>query len=292
MTYSLGWCLAQVPSFLDRLGGLLGCPSLNDNGAVVRLQEHEHQTGVTDIEIHAPGYAAWVIEAKRGFQVPNRDQLEKYARRLRRLRDRRAKPGLAVLAQSDRNEQWLRRQLPRRAGGVPVHAVSWRQVRRAAAEARGSASIAGRRLLKQFIEYIGAAANMQNQGSNMVWVVSLSREKFAGGETSFIDVVEKYQKYFHHRWWGLSYRAPQLHCLPIQGAPSVDPPYRGIRGRREFRAAVPPPAIATTKAAPLPVSPWTTDQAVNARANRSKLPRDEVLVLHRHAAHGLHLGGG
>ena len=37
---------------------------------------------------------------------------------------------------------------------------------------------------------------MQDQYSNWVYVVSLNRERF-GGETTFLEVVEKHRKYFH-----------------------------------------------------------------------------------------------
>ena len=37
---------------------------------------------------------------------------------------------------------------------------------------------------------------MQDQNSNWVYVVSLNDDTF-GGETTFIDVVEKHRKYFH-----------------------------------------------------------------------------------------------
>ena len=82
ITKSLGWCLSQVPSFLDRLGSALGTPELSARNAIVRLQEHKAGTGITDLEIDARGYAAWIIEAKRGFTVPSAEQLEKYATRL------------------------------------------------------------------------------------------------------------------------------------------------------------------------------------------------------------------
>lgn len=196
MTYGLGWCLSQVPSFLDRIGDRLGTPDLAASQSTIRLQEFRRGTGVTDVEIYAPGYAVWIIEAKRGFTVPTRDQLEKYAERLRRLKDPGAKRGLAVLAQSDRNNEWLRRNVPRYVEEIPVHALSWAEVRRSAEEAAVEASHAGKRALQQFIDYLNSVASMQNHTSNWVYVVSLSHDTF-GGTTTFVDVVEKHLKYFH-----------------------------------------------------------------------------------------------
>ena len=196
MTKGLGWCLSQVPSFLDRLGGALGTPDLSARGAVVRLQESQPGTGRTDLEIYAPGYAVWIIEAKRGFTVPSMDQLRKYTTRMAQPKYCDAARGLVVLAASDRNNQWLSLQLPSEIDGIPVRALSWQNVERMAEQARSGARRAGKRLLVQFQTYLGLEARMQNQDSNWVYVVSLNRETF-GGVTSFVDVVEKHRKYFH-----------------------------------------------------------------------------------------------
>ena len=198
MTYSLGWCLSQVPPFLDSLGMLLGTLHLSEKNVTISLQEYRAGTGITDIEIHARGYVRWIVEAKLGFTIPSMDQLELYARRLheKQAEDKNAAPKLAVLAQSDRKNEWLQHQLPGSVLGIPLHSVSWREVQTAAKGAEQDASQSGKRLLKQFTSYIGSVASMQNQDSNLVYVVSLSHKTF-GGETTFIDVVEKHRKYFH-----------------------------------------------------------------------------------------------
>ncbi len=198
MTYSLGWCLSQVPSFLDALGTLLGTPGISEKNAMISLQEYHPGTGINDIEICAPGHFRWIIEAKRDFTVPSGDQLRRYAQHLheKRAEDKAAVPGLVVLADSDRKNEWLRRQLPADVAGIPLRSLSWREIRQAAKGAASDASQAGKRLLAEFSTYLGTAAIMQNQYSNMVYVVSLSRNTF-GGETTLIEVVEKHQKYFH-----------------------------------------------------------------------------------------------
>ena len=196
MTMSLGWCLTRVPSFLDRLGSALGTPELSSRDPVVRLQEHKAGAGITDLEIHAPGYAAWIIEAKRGFTVPSTDQLEKYAARLGESKYYDTTRGLVVLAASDRYEQWPRKQLGDEIDGIPIRTLSWRRVQRMAAQARRGAGPAIKSLLSQFETYLGVEVTMRNWYDNWVYVVSLNRETF-GGITSFVDVVEKHRKYFH-----------------------------------------------------------------------------------------------
>lgn len=196
ITKSLGWCLSQVPSFLDRLGCALETPGLSAQNTVVRLQEHKAGAGVTDLEIYAPGYAAWIVEAKRGFSVPSTDQLKTYATRLGEPQCRAATRGLVVLATSYRNDRWLREQLREEIDGLPVHVLSWRKVHAMAGQAQRRAGPVRRNLLQRFQTYLGSEASMPNWYNNRVYVVSLNRKPF-GGITTFVDVVEKHRRYFH-----------------------------------------------------------------------------------------------
>ena len=196
LTKSLGWCLSQAPSFLDCLGSVLGTPDLSARNATIKLQEYQPETGITDLEIYARGYAAWIIEAKRGFTVPSMDQLRKYAERLTQLEDRDAVRGLVVLAASDRKNKWLSQRLPAEIDHIPIRSLSWRDVQGMAGQARSGVGPIRKSLLGQFQIYLDSEAEMQNQNSNWVYVVSLSYENF-GGVTSFVDVVKRYRKYFH-----------------------------------------------------------------------------------------------
>ena len=55
--------------------------------------------------------------------------------------------------------------------------------------------------MNQLELYLQRVSTMQDKNSNKVYVVSLSKQTFPSGdgqgETSFIDVVEKYRRYFH-----------------------------------------------------------------------------------------------
>lgn len=81
ITYSIGWGLAKSPAFLRAL--LRNLLEAEDVGEVtaIRLQQHEHDGGFTDIEIEG-ARGRVILEAKRGRQLPTRTQLERYAPRL------------------------------------------------------------------------------------------------------------------------------------------------------------------------------------------------------------------
>src|ERR1044072_6939636 len=83
ITYSLGWALAESEC-LSRalLQDVVPSQEGDLTAAPVRLQEGVAGAGFTDIEILAGGDDIHVvIEAKRGYNLPQPAQFEKYATR-------------------------------------------------------------------------------------------------------------------------------------------------------------------------------------------------------------------
>lgn len=195
LTFALGWCLAKVPPLLAELVGLLS-PGQQAQGAKVILQEHSGKHGITDIELRVPGQLAWIIEAKVGHAPPSRDQLAKYAAKLNSETEPGAAKLLVVLAKSDRRDLWLRHNVPQQVLGVPVAVVSWGQVRTAIDRAYSPADHTGKGLLRNLRDFIMGVLLMQTINSNRTYVVALSWDTF-GGTTTFIEVVEKFGRYFH-----------------------------------------------------------------------------------------------
>ena len=202
MTAALGWCLAHVPGLLSQVAAELGCPVPGDT-AVVSLQKHRVAGGFTDIEVEDAGVAAWIIEAKQGFEAPQLAQLENYAVRLTEHPDAAAHKVLAVLARSDRKELWLKLQTPTSALGIPVKVLSWAQIIACARRAYPTTDNTGKALLRHLTVFLEKGLNMQVVNSNETYVVSVNNDAFSGGPTTFIDVVVKFGKYFHpvgERW--------------------------------------------------------------------------------------------
>ena len=196
MTHSLGWVLSQSRPFLDLLGQKLNIEGSFSDKVKLELQAHQSLKGFTDLEIIDPGKVHIIIEAKRGFNVPGTEQLEKYADRLLKSKEAENKL-LVVLAESDRDEQWLPMNVPDKVKGIPVQAISWKQFQNMTSEAVKQGSHAEKRLLRDLKQYLGKVTTMQNQYSNQVYVVSVSYDTFGEGDITFVDVIEKYNKYFH-----------------------------------------------------------------------------------------------
>jgi hypothetical protein len=82
ITYSVGWGLAQSEDFARALlAEVYGSDVPAGELTAVRLQEMGKGTGRTDVEVESE-LLYLVFEAKRGWQLPDYDQLEQYARRL------------------------------------------------------------------------------------------------------------------------------------------------------------------------------------------------------------------
>jgi hypothetical protein len=217
LTCALGWTLARAPQFLTQLGKTLGLTNSFSDRVKIRLQEYALGQGVTDIEIDDPGLCHIILEAKQGFAIPSNKQLVRYASRLKKIRDRPRTKLLVVLAEDARENTWLRPQVPHEVNGITTKTISWRHFIEIAKRVQPNGP------LQELIHYLGRATTMQNQNSNLVYVVSLSNKPFSGLNISGENVVEKHNKYFHIGGTG--------------GGWPFDPPnYLGFRYKGELKS--------------------------------------------------------
>ncbi len=202
MTKSLGWTLANSKRLRTEFAKQLKLVQGFSENIQIRLQYRSNQSGVTDIEVFDfENHHHVIIEAKRGFSVPSREQLELYAQRMNDNKGHATRNLMVVLAESDHQELWLSLQIPKSVCGIPVIGISWRQFQEMAILGLSDANNAEKRLLTQLIEYLRKVTVMQNQYSNQVYVVPLSYDEFAiektGNAMTLVDVVKKHKQYFH-----------------------------------------------------------------------------------------------
>jgi hypothetical protein len=191
ITYSLGWALAESEC-LSRALLKDAVPSQGRRLTAdsVRLQEGVSGAGFTDIEILADdGDIHIVIEAKRGYNLPQPAQLEKYATRTE------PKP-TALLVCAEASAAFVDGKLPEAVAGVPVLYRSWREIEAlVSSAATDSRRHAEKRLLRDLSRYLKGLMTMQNVSSNLVYVVSLGGE-IEGTGMSYRDVVVEHDTYF------------------------------------------------------------------------------------------------
>ena len=193
ITYSVGWGLAQSHALAyallaDIFDGELGALT------ALRLQKADRETGRTDIEIETDRVHL-IIEAKRGWTVPDIEQLTKYARRLNEVEERRRH--IAVVAEAAAHFPPVT-ALPPTVEGVPVSYVPWSRV----AELVGSTAASTRRqaekrVLQELHRYLRRLMTSQDVTSNLVYVVSLNHDTLSWSDITFVQIVMERDRYFH-----------------------------------------------------------------------------------------------
>jgi len=190
-TFALGWALANSQTLAESLFSHLGLKVGSDD-ILVELQRHgEHDRGYTDIELRSSTRFHIVIEAKHGWDPPSQEQLTRYAGRLQGSAERR------LVSLSAAAASYASLLLPSAVAGVPVSHLSWGELRRLVQQAGAAASGWRERLwLNELNQHLGGYVADQRTDSNLVYVVSLSRNELVPGY-SWIDVVEQTDSYFH-----------------------------------------------------------------------------------------------
>ena len=208
ITYSIGWALANSHTFLRAFVKLVITKASHPEKAIIYLQEFKQDSGITDIEIRGEDFHI-IVEAKRGWILPGNKQLNLYARRLTADNDQQN----LIVAMSECSQEYASLHLPKNIDGITVKHISWNEIARLA-ESVKNASHAEKRLLEQLGVYLRRIVNMQNQLSNLVYLVSLGSGIPEGCSISWIDIVEKKNRYFHPA---------------DKGWPSSPPNYLGFR---------------------------------------------------------------
>lgn len=212
LTFALGWTLRQSPDFLKALLVRIFGDSVDGSQAVIRLQGYQSEHGYTDIEIDVSSAACAIIEAKRGWNLPGREQLGKYASRAA-FRSAREKY-LVVLTEC--LPEYIEHNLEIAARLRPlVKPLRWHWVIATAEKLAGRVGNVQKGVLREMATFLRDHTTARDAWSNLVYVLSLAKGSIEDFTITWIDVVEKKKKYFH----------------PVgpPGWPSNPPTYLGFR---------------------------------------------------------------
>lgn len=202
ISYSVGWALSNSPTFLKEFLKLcvseeiLSEYSDEVENTIIRLQQYEKKKGFTDFEIELPGRFFILIEAKRGWNLPSANQIDKYLKRSSFVSNEAPIKKLIVLSECEENYALNYQELPETQeviGYLPWKAV-YSSVTKAISRSTGHAE---KRLLNDLETYLRKVITMQNVESNRVYVVVLSDQQIDGWTITFRQVVEDHQQYFH-----------------------------------------------------------------------------------------------
>ncbi|MEN6372863.1 MAG: hypothetical protein ABFD64_12725 [Armatimonadota bacterium] len=195
ITYSLGWVMSRSKSFLSCMMEDI-FPGFDFGPAEkVNLQDYNPKDGgYTDVEIFTEKTHV-IIEAKRGWNLPSKEQLEKYAEKFI------CKIGCenALVVASECSANYAEPRLKQIVEGFPVPVMhrSWKEIILLAEKSAGTGNHVEKWLLREFSKYLGMLIKMQDQTSNMVYVVAVQVNKAKWSSILPIDYVEKKGCYFH-----------------------------------------------------------------------------------------------
>lgn len=197
ISYSVAYSLANCKIFLKNFMLEVGYGVLNDDECKrtdIILQNFDNEPGITDIEIILMDKFHIIIEAKRGWVFPSPSQIQKYSGRST-FKAKDVYKRLIVFNES--NPEFTTRHFPyKEIDDVPVLVMSWKQIKNIVSRSSGMGRDFENRLLKELGVYLDKISTMQKKQNNRVYVVSLGGVP-EGWNISFIDVVRKYNKYFH-----------------------------------------------------------------------------------------------
>jgi len=173
ITDSIAWALAQSPSFLrEFLQQTIGWTGGLDNVSI-RLQTYDSHGGITDVEIEFPNHFFLIIEAKKGWILPDLTQLQKYSQRSDFVNS--AAPIKRLFVMSECANIYAKTNLPVLAiNNIPIEHISWTDIANYAKTAKQAGYHAEKRFIEELLVYLKGVMSMQNMQSNIVYVVSLS----------------------------------------------------------------------------------------------------------------------
>ncbi len=195
ITLSMSWALVKCTEFLKALIiSITGTAPPNDDISILN-QRYDANAGITDIEITDFQTFHIIIEAKRGWILPSADQLTKYS--LRSDFQNAPYGNKYIVTMSECTQSYAAAHLPfREINKIPVKHLSYREVYQLAKTVRPVSNNEQKHLLDEFCEYLKGLMTMQKLDSNMVYVVALGTKTPDRCSLTWIDIVQKYNKYF------------------------------------------------------------------------------------------------
>ena len=257
LTAALGWILHKCEvfryEFWNRLGRL-GDPSSLD----IRL-EVAGDAGRTDLELWTEN-AVVIVEAKKGWLLPDERQLRMYAPRLAEV------PVGMLVTLSDSSSNWARHALPDSVLGVPVRHLPWDEIRAIVRLAQSRAGTIEKVWLREFSAYLSGGTSVRSVEDQWVYNVVLAKDPpWEGSALTYIDLSSTMAVYAHP-WGGRN------------GWPKRPPTFMGFRwdGRVRQVNRVLRHEVITNLSDLLPDIPRGPDETLIAYHLGPKLPVPEI----------------
>ena len=210
ITKSLSWALMKCPKFAEKFVESVFGKIKTANNYVVYYQHFSCENGITDIEITDNENYHIIIEAKKGWNLPQKEQLEKYSEKKDFRNENTQHKKIVSLSEcgTEYAENYYEEIFfGKKVNGIDIIHISWKTIFQLAKDARNISGNSEKNILDEMCSYLEGVISMQNYLSNKVYCVSLNREKVCDDcSLSWMDIVRKYKKY----------TCPQGHGWPVE----------------------------------------------------------------------------
>jgi hypothetical protein len=179
--------LKRSSIFASKFLSVIGSQHHQIEALHLEVNNAEHQ-GRTDLELSL-GDDLVIIEVKKGWVSPSREQLEKYQPRLPKT------PGSMLVSVSAMSEDFFLAESRRVGSPVQQHHSSWKTILKLAHDSRQSAAGSEKRALDDYIYYLEKVMPPRTGTDAWTFNVVLSNDLF--GDFTFRQYVEDEGVYFH-----------------------------------------------------------------------------------------------
>jgi hypothetical protein len=227
ITFSLSWCLKNVQPFLKKFIKEVTTKKYDVENVDILLQEYGDDKGYTDIELLSDEFFC-IIEAKKGWNLPVKEQLLRYIDRFNKY----PKLNHKLLVVSECKKAYAKKILDEYKIKLPVEFISWQQVHKWVKEVKPKCNNKQKGLLSELNSYFERVITMQDKDTNEVFCVVVS-DKVLQNDFSFLDVVKKgYYFYPIAGMWpkipptyiAFRYRGKLMSIHYVEGYDQIDKP--------------------------------------------------------------------
>lgn len=198
LSYSVAWLLLKSETMLSLiLNKLFGKIKFDIVNTSIYLQKTDGTNGRTDIELSDYENFYIIIEAKKGWVLPSYDQLDKYSRRESFNKNENI-PHKAIVTLTECSTEYVDIYFKhQQINNTDIKHISWKEIYFFAKQASITRNHKEKKWIAELNQYLGGIMTMQNIDSNLVYVVSLSKDIIENSSLTWIEVVTKKNKYFH-----------------------------------------------------------------------------------------------
>lgn len=192
ISYSVGYAFCNCDFFLRNFLERLNIKHFKTDKVKIRLQQHQKEKGFTDFEIICENEFHIIIEAKKGWVFPEKEQLSKYTKRKWLAQIRK------IVVFNESTPAFIETNFRKNhIETIPIEVISWNEIRNIALSSKIIGRNTENKILEQLNIYLNKISSMQSIDSNKVYVVSLGKDKVPESDITWKDIVLKYSKYYH-----------------------------------------------------------------------------------------------